>query len=81
MCVFTDVMKPILMAQTVNIPLQDKASRLHVCGEVLERRDFRTLKDPNWLNDKVCKYTCVCYTFNTIQNITQGTVLLSSGEG
>jgi len=28
-------------------------SRLHVCGETLERHDLKTLTGRNWLNDKV----------------------------
>ena len=27
--------------------------RYHVCGEVLEKKDFDTLKKNTWLNDKV----------------------------
>ena len=31
----------------------ERGKRYHVGGEVLEKEDFDTLEDDNWLNDKV----------------------------
>jgi len=45
------------LKQYVDIDFPDidlrKESRLHVCGETLERHDLKTLTGKNWLNDKV----------------------------
>ena len=37
---------------TSNIRLR-KGIRYYVGGEMIETADFRTLNDPNWINDKV----------------------------
>lgn len=44
-----------LLAELIKYDIAEVESgvRLSVCGQMLESRDFKSLKHPHWLNDKV----------------------------
>ncbi|XP_060077515.1 uncharacterized protein LOC132557052 [Ylistrum balloti] len=55
--------------QSTSAPLK-KNCRYHVCGEVLGMKDFLTLKNPKWLNDKVINaYLAVLQREQNLKNI------------
>eukprot|EP00105_Crassostrea_gigas_P039134 XP_019923282.1 PREDICTED: ubiquitin-like-specific protease 1 isoform X8 [Crassostrea gigas] len=47
------MIQTILSSATKGVPKIKPGTRYHVCGEVLDKGDFNTLKNQNWLNDKV----------------------------
>ncbi|XP_071851723.1 uncharacterized protein [Apostichopus japonicus] len=47
------LLQELKQSETTNLKRIHREQRYHVCGEVLEYDDFKSLIYPNWLNDKV----------------------------
>ncbi|XP_071850934.1 uncharacterized protein [Apostichopus japonicus] len=52
------LLQELKQSERTNLKRIHKEQRYHVCGEVLEYDDFKSLIYPNWLNDKINLVMC-----------------------